>query len=285
MKSRAQIGYEGLVDLAYREGFACHGDLSMDREVFRSHVLKVLEKHLGAPPPEAAAARFMGQLHTNDLYLAAACAQRHDQAWKRFYEIYRKCVKDLAASVSPSWDAARELAANILGDLFMPDRSGRPRIASYDGRSSLTSWLRVIVSNHAINERVRKDNTGLDLAIISESAYASGSEAVESAVRANRYQKLVSSALKAACESLTDHERLVLLLRYDEELRVGRVARLLGVHACTVTRQLDRIQEKLRENVVSTLASKHLLNPAEIEECLTDLTENPSHSILAMIKV
>ena len=40
-----------------------------------------------------------------------------------------------------------------------PDRSGHSRIASYDGRSSLATWLHVIVTHRVANERVRKWNT------------------------------------------------------------------------------------------------------------------------------
>jgi len=54
---------------------------------------------------------------------------------------------------------AHDLADNILADLFLPDRSGNSRIVSYDGRSSLSTWLRVVISNRAINAQRSSGST------------------------------------------------------------------------------------------------------------------------------
>jgi len=103
-------------------------------------------------------------------------------------------------------------------------------------------------------------------------------------LRGLRYEEMIEDSLRKSCNCLSDRERLLLLLRYDEELQVSQIARLLGVCPSTITRQLERVHGKLRENVVSALAANHNLQQAAIEECLTDLLDNPSHSILALIK-
>ncbi|PYT05398.1 MAG: hypothetical protein DMF60_12105, partial [Acidobacteria bacterium] len=156
--------------------------------------------------------------------------------------------------------------------------------ASYHGRSSLATWLRVIVCHRAINERERKDNSLERIESMPAVAVTQGVRNIEAVLRGLRYEEMIEDSLRKSCNSLTDRERLLLLLRYDEELQVSQIARLLGVCPSTVTRQLERVQGKLRESVVSTLAAKHNLQQAAIEECLTDLLDNPSHSILAMIK-
>jgi RNA polymerase sigma factor (sigma-70 family) len=199
-------------------------------------------------------------------------------------KLYQTYLKAIALPVSPSSDAARELADSVLVELFLPDRSGNSRIASYHGRSSLTTWLRVIVCHRAINERERKDNSLERIESMPAVAATSGVRNIEAVLRSLRYEDMLEDSLRKSCNRLTDRERLLLLLRYDEELQVSQIARLLGVYPSTVTRQLERVHGKLRENVVSTLASEHNLQQDAIEECLTDLLDNPSHSILALIK-
>ena len=284
MLQGVKSGFESIFDHTYSTGYCCHGDLRLGLEEFRAHLISVIEKHLGPDAPDSSAISFISNLHTNDLYLTVACAQHSAIAWSRFMSLYKQYVNDLALFVSPTADAARELAASVLVDMFLPGRSGHSRIASYDGRSSLATWLRVIVSNRAINERVRICNSMEHIDSVPEIADASGVRNIEMALRADRYKCMIKDALKCACKGLTDRERLILLFRYDEELQVTQIARLIGVHPSTVTRQLERIQEKLRDKVIAILTSKYCLEQNAIEECLADITENPSHSILNLIK-
>ncbi len=78
----------------------------------------------------------------------------------------------------------------------------------------------------------------------------------------------------------------MLLWRYQDGLQLGQIARLLGIHQSNVTRQLERMQGKLRDDVIATLASKHGLSRSAIQECLEDIVENPRHqvSILEFVK-
>lgn len=269
---------------AYSDGYAYHGDLGLEADEFAAHVIAIVEKHIGPSVPRAAALSFIDSLHTCDLYLAAACAQHSAAAWSRFMKLYQKYLHDIALSVSANGDAASELAGSVLVDMFLPDRSGGSRIGSYHGRSSLATWLRVIVCHRAINERERKYNSLERIESIPEVAATADMRDIEAVLRAVRYEDMIKDSLMCGCKRLSDRERLLLLLRYDEELQVSQIARLLGVCPSTVTRQLERVQGKLREIVVSTLATKYKLQQAAIRECVTDLLDNPSHSILALIK-
>lgn len=78
----------------------------------------------------------------------------------------------------------------------------------------------------------------------------------------------------------------MVLWRYQDGLQLGQIARLLGIHQSNVTRQLIRLQGKLRDEVVAILRSAHGLSEQAIQECLEDIVENPRHeiSILDFIK-
>src|SRR5262249_19028827 len=111
-------------------------------------------------------------------------------------------------------------------------------------------------------------------------------ENIELTVRAQRYGAVLGDSLKSACSRLTPRERLILLWRYEDGLQLGQIARLLGIHQSNVTRQLERMQGKLRDEVVSILSRKHGLSRSAIQECIQDIVENPRHgvSILDFIK-
>lgn len=107
---------------------------------------------------------------------------------------------------------------------------------------------------------------------------------IETAVRAHKYEPIIKTALLAASASLSRRERLIILWRYEDGLTGQEIARLLEVHASTITRELQRITQKLRSEVLRELATTHRLNAAALDDCLADLRENPGYSILSAIR-
>ena len=282
---------EPIIANAYCDAQVRFGDLGLELPAYAERILSILHKHLGPSPSVNRAIEFIQQLNCRDLYLAAACAEsglapdkraeaadRCGMAWKVLENRYKGLILDLVRFYSRRSFAAEDLANNILTDLFLPDRFGRSRIASYDGRSSLATWLRVVVCNRAINARRCRipDNTvELEPALPDKPALHN----IELAVRAHRYGTILEDSLACACQGLTPRERLILLWRYQDGLQLGEIAQLLGIHQCNVTRQLERMQSKLRDDVTTSLSDKHGLSQSAIHECLEDMVENPHHQI------
>jgi len=290
---------ESIISTAYYDGCARFGDLGLDLQIYSGRIHSIIRKHLGVAPSEKAAIEFVKTLHGGDLYLATACAQHSpgmmngdsapceeaSLAWRTLEKTYKGFICDLVRFFYSTSFAAQDLADSVLTDLFLPDRSGSSRIASYDGRSSLSTWLRVVVCNRAINARrcsATVKSTDIQAEIPDEPAL----ENIELTVRAQRYGAVLGDSLKSACSRLTPRERLILLWRYEDGLQLGQIARLLGIHQSNVTRQLERMQGKLRDEVVSILSRKHGLSRSAIQECVQDIVENPRHgvSILDFIK-
>lgn len=92
--------------------------------------------------------------------------------------------------------------------------------------------------------------------------------------------------VKTALDNLTTRERLMLLWRYEENMQLGEMAKLLGIHQSNVTRQLEKLQARLCDAITSLLSSKHNLSPPAIAECLRGAAERPLHfiSLLDLIK-
>lgn len=93
---------------------------------------------------------------------------------------------------------------------------------------------------------------------------------------------LITDSLQAAVSLLSDHERVILHLRYAQQLQVREVARMFGVKPPAITKQIGRARQRLREEVASILATRRRLGPASIEECMAAILENPEHRAPAL---
>jgi DNA-directed RNA polymerase specialized sigma24 family protein len=122
-------------------------------------------------------------LHTSDYYLTAACAEQYEAAWRKFYDEFRRFIHRVARFVSTSPDIAEEVAGWLLSNLCQPDRSGRMRIDRFDGRSSLATWLRVMICHRAINERERRHNAAIPVEDLADLEDKDGASRLESGIK------------------------------------------------------------------------------------------------------
>jgi RNA polymerase sigma-70 factor len=269
---------------AYENAKSEHRHLGLGFDDYVNCLLPIITKHLGENPQPVTVIGFVAELHTNDLYLTIACAHKSEAAWQQFDLYFRKYLLDLAKRESANVEAARELANGVFTDLFFEDRSGRPRIASYEGQCSLARWLRIVISNRAINERQRKCNDVESLESTTDFIDENSLHRIELPLRAKQYRPIVQKTFQGASCRLTEREQYILLLRYDHKLKEQVMGRLLGVHQSTVTRLLQRIYQKMRREVMMILADRYQLPPEAIEECVVDMLENPEYSLLESIK-
>jgi len=265
---------------------AVHGNLEVTAQTFAEHLRCIAERYLGSTLSEDLLIDFVKSLHTNELLLALSCAKGTEAGWQRFVTLYRKYLSDLCRHLLGRSRDLEELGESLWIDLFLLDRSGQSRIASYDGRSSLTTWLRVVVSNRVINERHRRSAATGNLEVIPEPADPRAHAEVEDLVARHRYKSIVLSAFRCALSILSERETLLVLMRYDQGLQLGEIARMFSVHQSTITRQLGRIIDRLRADVKSVLASQYGLDLEQINECLTVAcdTFERSESILGLLK-
>jgi RNA polymerase sigma-70 factor len=275
--------FEGLARNQYQSALNVHGDL-VDYFAFQKHLKCIVDRSYRGR--EADLARFVRSLHTNDLMLALACSQGSNAAWQRFSALYRSYLAELSRRFSGRAFDPQETGDAIWIDLYLPDRSGQSRIASYNGQSSLATWLRVVVTNRIINQRMRKSSRFNDLDGITEPVDASAYKDLEARLRVERYSSMILTCFERASERVPPHDRRVLLLRYDQELQLGEIARLFSVHQSTITRQIDRTIGRLRNDLIDLLAIEYGLGPDAIEECLSVAVESltTSVSILSLLK-
>jgi RNA polymerase sigma-70 factor len=279
-----EISIDSLLQKYFVAALKCHGDLQLSYDSFSSHIRSIVTKHSELCSSNYNSAHFIKSLHLNDLYLSTACVCGSESAWERFTSLYRKSIFIWAYSACGGRDLADDLAQGLLTDLYLPDKSSSSRMASYDGRSSLTSWIQAIVKYRAINEQKRKDNTLLSLDIVMAKTDQTFYERLNSNVCASQYESVVKDSFNAAVSGLTQREKFILLLRYEKGVQSAEIARSFGLSASAISRQIHAICRKLREEITSALINTHRLNSTALNECISDIMENPAYSILELIK-
>src|SRR5262249_12482141 len=90
------------------------------------------------------------QAYAADLELARACEAGDGKAWEKFILTYRPILYRSADALDPT-GGARDLADAIYGELFE-----RSLFRYFQGRSSLATWLRAVLSQRYV-DRLRGD--------------------------------------------------------------------------------------------------------------------------------
>jgi RNA polymerase sigma-70 factor, ECF subfamily len=272
---------EALAAQAYATAYAHHGGLGLTAEAFSSHLYSIIYRRVGVSAPALAACEFIARLHLSDLYLALACALGSEPAWGRFASLYNPCIRQACQHLCPP-NTARDFADALPGELFLPDATGRSRIASYEGISPLTVWLAAVIRHWAGSERRRKVNHLERIDQLPDIADETSIFRIEATLRADRYRAVIKDSIEAAIDLLSDRERLILCLRYERQLQVSDIARQFGVKPHAITQQIDRSGQKLRRRIIYLLTIRHRLGPAVVEECVADLLNNPEHALPAL---
>lgn len=206
MTNKPPFGCKEYFVQAYQEAQSYHGNLDLDYDGYVNCLFTIINKHLGAHPQEFLIIKFLSELHINDLYLTIACAKKDEAAWQQFDTLYRGHIYEMARFECSNLDAAMELANNLLSDLYFSDRSKRPRIASYEGQSSLARWLRIVVAHRAINERQRKENRLESLDGLPDIADEKVPLSIESSIQAHIYKPMIVDTFRGVSQSLSPRE-------------------------------------------------------------------------------
>lgn len=220
----------------------------------------------------AAAGKYLGGLHLEDLALAAACLEGLEPAWEHFMPRYRPVLLRAADAIDPS-GSAHELADALFGELYgLADDSGARRslFRYFHGRSSLSTWLRTVLAQRYV-DRLRSLRR---IDPLPDEAAATAPAPVEIASERTGFVALMRRAVGRAVAGLAARDRLRLSCYYAQNLRLNQIGRALGEHEATVSRQLARTRQAIRLDVERQLAEEAGLDPRTITQCFEAVVED-----------
>jgi RNA polymerase sigma factor (sigma-70 family) len=194
--------------------------------------------------------------------LAAPVAAR-DHAWADFLEAHSRLLMFVARSFGGGHDAAMDRYATLLDELQRDDFR-RLRAFAADGRSEFSTWLVVVAQRICLDERRHRYGrlrAGADTSKSAEHAarrrlvdlagVALDAVEVEDAMAVPADELLSArnrvAALEAALAQLSPHDRLLLELRYRDDIPVADIARMVGYSSrFHAYRRIDNALERLR---------------------------------------
>lgn len=233
------------------------------------------------PPAPRELDRYVATLHGADLALATACALGRDEAWEHFIREHRPVLYRAADALDPS-GGARDIADSLYADLYgmrQGDRASASLFRYFHGRSSLSTWLRAVLSQRYV-DRIRAGRRF-------ESLPENDSTPGFAAPRPNdpdreRLVPLVERALRSAIAELPASDRLRLRSYHVGGMTLAQIGRLTGEHEATVSRHLSRIRKELRATVERRLSDVPL-SPAQIVRAFELTAQDPGELNLQQV--
>lgn len=102
---------------------------------------------------------------------------------------------------------------------------------------AITGYLMAAVRNHSLNIlRTRRQNATLEATL----------EAEQTTQQAQERQELMDELARVIDEHLTEQDKRILALHYDEEMTYAETARVLGISSASVNKHISHSLSKIR---------------------------------------
>lgn len=223
-------------------------------------------------PDDASVDAFIDTLaaHGEDLSLAIACRDGNLAAWEHFITTLRPLLYGAARAIAGDEMRGLELADSLWAEMYgLEVRDGRRRsvLDYFHGRSSLPTWMRVVLAQRHI-DYIRSQSRMQPIDNHSELHYnqAANSDDPVEPERA-RYVAMLGTALDTALKALAPRDRLRLGYYYRHNLSLKEIGRALGEHESTVSRKLAHTREHLKREIELMLRDGGKLSQDQIRLC------------------
>ena len=245
----------------------------VSRSSFAGALWRSFERRFGADTGSvnrAEVIRFLDSLHVADLALAIGCRDGNAEAWRHLVSTYRAPVDAFARAVLGNSSRASEIADSLWADLYglrASDGDRRSPLEHYGGRSSLMSWLRVVVTRlEADRWRATRRTEPLDEGRDGNPSVLLDATDAPDPDRARLIAALEQS-LRGALDTLSPGGRLRLSYYYVQNLTLAQTAALIGEHESSASRNLARARTAIRDRVTRTLRREYRFSDDQISQC------------------
>jgi RNA polymerase sigma-70 factor (ECF subfamily) len=212
------------------------------------------------------AARASGELppagRGADLYLACACAARAPGALEAFERTQLAQVGAHIARLRPTPAFVDEVRQEVRDKLYVGKDGAPPKIAEYDGRGALVSWVRVVAMRAAIDLRRR---AGVAAGPDDRARDAPAAGDPERDYQKEQILRAFDEAIRGAAAALDGEQRRLLRRHFAEGITLDALAAERGVHRATVARKLAAARAALRKDARRRLKDALGLGDAELD--------------------
>jgi RNA polymerase sigma-70 factor (ECF subfamily) len=243
------------------------------------HFVAHLARHVPAGFPIETA---LGQMHTEDLYLAHACALGDENAVLAFEQ---HCLHGLESALS-RYRAFSDIVAEVkqrVRERVLVSDSGPPRIDGFSGRGDLRGWVRVMAVREAIClvRQCRREASADDDTLLH--AFVTPGDAKLEHVKAH-YVEEFKQAFSAALRSLSARDQTLLRQHVLDGATIDQLGALYHVHRATAARNLQRVRLAVLGATRERLASRLEVRPSELDSILRLIRSRLHVTLRALVR-
>lgn len=224
-------------------------------------------RYLAERAPGGDCRKALADLHTSDLYLACACNQGIEIAFRLLEERYRDQLERGLSRMKLVASQRDEVAQRLREKLLLPDQKGARRIARYSGRGPLGAWYRVSAI-HAAVDLLRSEGRvqPVEDAATLDAFLPQVDPELEFLKEA--YRGEFKRALHEALGELSSDQRNLLRYHLLDKLTLAQIGALYGLHLSSISRRLDRTRSALLAGTRRNLAIRLSVDDGELDSIM-----------------
>jgi RNA polymerase sigma factor (sigma-70 family) len=253
------------------------------RERFDAHLARTYAIYRPKCDPPVSWSAYLTTLYTIDWGVCMGCLEGIEAAWERLFAartgrsdaLLVDALRMRAARLYPRNEEQQESAVVEFWSSLIASESeeSRPVLARYDGQRPLAPWLIRVFQNWHLSKL--RQTSGVQALPDDDLAMPLPTQTREE----TRWHEVFITAARDWLDAMSEHDLLLLGLRWRYKMSQREVANLLGVHEGTISRQTDKLRDRALEAIGGRLTQEGWtgedLNRFILTEIGSVLTDDP----------
>jgi len=172
---------------------------------------------------------------TDEMLVEAIVKNNDPLLFEVLYDRYASMVYNKCYGFANGVDEAKDLTQDVFLRVFV-------KLASFKGKSKFSTWLYAFTYNHCVNYVTRNTAKKIEKRSISSDSIENIGEDVDST---REFQNMRVEKLKQVMELISPDDKMILLLKYQDNLSIKELAEALDIGESAVKMRLKRAKEKL----------------------------------------
>ncbi len=171
---------------------------------------------------------------TDEALVEAIVKTNNTLLFEVLYDRYATMVYNKCYGFAKDGDEAKDLTQDVFLKLFV-------KLASFKGKSKFSTWLYAFTYNHCVNYVTRNTAKKIEKQSVSSDTIENIGEAEPEI----GLEQMKVAQLKKVMELISPDEKMILLLKYQDNLSIKEISSALDLGESAVKMRLKRAKDKL----------------------------------------
>lgn len=172
---------------------------------------------------------------TDEALVEAIVKTNNTLLFEVLYDRYAAMVYNKCYGFANGVDEAKDLTQDVFLRVFV-------KLASFKGKSKFSTWLYAFTYNHCVNYVTRNTAKKIEKQSVSSDSIENIGEEIDST---REFDNMRVEKLKKVMELISPDEKMILLLKYQDNLSIRELSEALDIGESAVKMRLKRAKEKL----------------------------------------